>query len=237
MSFKMSWATTVAECIGVVGELIKEWMKVDLSAYPIVMKDLKECQAFHTQMIETMNKQGAQTSLEQYDVARDFAFRGIMKYIEVATYWPNPKVQEAAVRLKNNLKQYTLEIAHLPYAQESGYLQAFIADLQKPDNLQYIVVIDQMEVFIERLIERQKAFEEAASKANLIKLQNKNQLSPSKIKNLQIDLINSKILPTFHMLADWEPDKLEPVIGITETIIKSHNKRIADKKETVAVAK
>ncbi len=189
-------------------------------------------------LITAIEKNKAYSQLEEFDQARDAAFKALYQYLEACTLLPEGITQTAALGIFPTLKKYGIGMTRLPYTEQTAQMKSLIEELAKDAITEQSSKIVHLDGMIETLKQTQTDFQQAHSDYTSQISLSKGEQSATELKSEVLQIINEKLVMYMRAMATTFPDthaqfaqELAVEINKTNQNIKSRSNKSAENNE------
>ncbi|MDX8338860.1 DUF6261 family protein [Draconibacterium sp. IB214405] len=229
---KLIAQSRVTEVDAVSMRLIGAYNSTTLSSDPHLSTMFTELTGLSAALTAAINRSKAESTLEEYDEARDQPFRSLSYLLMGYLHHPDAAIQEAAETVYDIFEKYGLSVVSESYATESSLIASLLDDLSKPKLQDAIAVLPGCADTVAALQTAEATFEAARIAYEQEKAEESTQVNASKIKEKVVALINEKIVIYMRAMELVDEPNYGALARTIATIIAENNEVVKKRRKT-----
>jgi len=229
---KVMSSSRVTEVDAVSMRLIGAYNSTTLGSDTHLSTMFTDLTSLSTALTAAIKRSKAESTLEEYDEARDQPVRSLSYLLMGYLHHPDAAIKEAAETVYDIFEKYGLSVVNESYSTESSLIASLLNDLSKQKIQDAIAVLPGCADTVAALQTAQETFEATRIAYEQEKAEESTQANASKIKSEVLALINEKIVVYMRAMEVVDEPNYGALARTIATIIAENNEVVKKRRKT-----
>ncbi|MBK3517184.1 DUF6261 family protein [Carboxylicivirga marina] len=182
-----------------------------------------QIQPLNNQLLSAINKDRAESDLDNFDAARDGVYRSLLYLAKGYLHHPDAQVREAAFEVDAVIDKYGFDLVNEAYGAQSALTDSFLEDMAKPEVASKVELLPGLKELSSQLDNEQTKFKTAEAAWNNSRTAVQQSENASSLKRELRKVVNERLVVYLRAMIQVDPDKYTDLCSQTALLIDSAN--------------
>jgi len=197
---------------------------------PFLMDLNKQIKTANQNLVSGINKDKAESDLEEQDERRDATYRSILYLTKGYVHHPDKQVSQAANAVEEVIDKYGFELTNATYAAQSTLLDSFVEDMNRPEVLSSVEKLKGFKSLSEQLSTDISNFKLAERELLNARKQEQKSSNATAAKKEVLQLVNTKLVVYLRAMVQVNAPVYQDLVAELMLLISTSNRLVKSRR-------